>query len=279
MNYRVLGRTELKVSEISFGALKISCREGWKGCRPLDEPLAKEAIHKALELGINHFDTAESYGESERILGETIKENGTKNVILSTKVWSGLEEKIQKALENSLKKLKVNYIDIYNIHGLERAETALPVFKKLKEQGKIGYIAISGWYGSEELIKKYMHTGDIDIIQVAYNLAFTEMKPVMDLAEQLNIGIQVMSPLNSGILTGRQDLVENFRPYGIKSLEQACIKFILQSNEKAVPIPGTKRSERIAHYCEITSDNPIPVQMFDELVKTIQGIAELRREP
>src|SRR2546426_9987745 len=161
MEYVNLGSTGLKVSRLCLGAMTYGSKEG----RPwvLEEEEARPFIRKALEFGINYFDTADMYsvGKSEEILGRALKEVGSSRdrVIVATKVYNamsddpndkGLSRKhIMHSIDNSLRRLDTDYVDLYQIHRFDAAtpiEETLRAFDDVVKAGKALYIGASAMY-------------------------------------------------------------------------------------------------------------------------------------
>lgn len=136
MNYRVLGRTGLRVSELCLGTMTFG--ENFFNIAVVDQPSANKMVARALEVGINFFDTADvySYGRSEEVLGEAIKDSGVQRdkIIIATKVRSAMSEgamtgagdvnnvglsrhHILSSVDASLRRLGTDYIDLYQVHG------------------------------------------------------------------------------------------------------------------------------------------------------------------
>ena len=155
MKYRTLGKTNISVSVVAMGCWSIVGSPTWG---KQDEKDSIETIKKALDLGVNFFDTAEEYeygdGSSESLLGKALT-NCRHKAVISSKVSSShlSANEIQLACENSLKRLNRDYIDLYQIHWPNRnipfAET-IGALGKLKEQGKIRAIGVSN-FGVEDL--------------------------------------------------------------------------------------------------------------------------------
>ncbi len=139
MDYRTLGRTGLKVSELCLGTMTFG--ENFYGIAVVDQPSANTMVNRAIEAGVNFFDTADvySYGQSETVLGTAIKESGAsrESVVLATKVRSPMSEAatngtgdvnnvgltrqhIFASIEQSLRRLGTDYIDLYQVHGWDR---------------------------------------------------------------------------------------------------------------------------------------------------------------
>ncbi|HZG58673.1 aldo/keto reductase family protein [Paenibacillus sp.] len=216
MNYRRLGGTGLKVSEISLGSWLT-----YGGYVERDN--AVKAIQTAYGLGINFFDTANVYerGAAEEVVGETLKAFPRESYVLATKVFwpmgegpndRGLSRKhIMEQAEASLKRLKHDYVDIYYCH---RYDPETPLYETLRalddlvRQGKVLYVGVSEWQASQ--IAEALGTADrylldrIVVNQPIYNMfnRYIE-KEIIPLSERSGIGQVVFSPLAQGLLTGK----------------------------------------------------------------------------
>ena len=212
MQYRKLGKSDLKVSEIAFGCWAIG---GWMW-GPADDNESIQAIQRALELGINFFDTADIYGHghSEEILASAL-ENRRREVIIATKVGVRYENKkfridlspeyIKQALDASLKRLRTDYIDLYQVHWPDLNTPLEVTFEALNEcvkQGKIRYIGVSN-FNSEQLIEslKYSkiisHQPPLNLFKRDYEIS------VIPYCFKENIGVIPYSPMAKGLLTGK----------------------------------------------------------------------------
>jgi aryl-alcohol dehydrogenase-like predicted oxidoreductase len=220
MKYRTLGKTGLKVSEIGFGAWAIG---GSWGDQNDKDSLA--ALHKAIDLGVNFIDTAAGYGDgrSERIIGKLLKER-SEEIIVATKTpphhgpwppspYCKSEERysesyLRKNIEERLKNLGTECIDVLQLHTWTRAWNHNPVpfeiLKKLREEGKIRFIGISTPEDDQNAVIDLMQNGSVDVVQVIYNIF--EQEPVAELLPQAlehQIGIIVRVVFDEGALTGK----------------------------------------------------------------------------
>ncbi len=218
MEYRVLGRTGVKVSPLCLGAMNFG--------GPTAEDESKQIMSCALEGGINFIDTANVYnaGESEAIVGRFLKETGKRDqVVLATKVHgeagSGPNERgnsryhIRKACEDSLRRLQTDHIDLYQLHrpvmDMPQDET-LRALDDLVRQGKVVYIGCStfpAWKVMEGLAtSEKMNLVRFVSEQPPYNLLDRRIEnELVPLALQHNLAILPWSPLAGGILAGRYD--------------------------------------------------------------------------
>jgi aryl-alcohol dehydrogenase-like predicted oxidoreductase len=216
MRYRRLGNTGLKVSEISLGSWLT-----YGGT--VDRETAKRSIHRAFELGINFFDTANAYaqGEAERVVGEALASFPRESYVLATKVFfpmgdgpnmRGLSRKhIWEQAHASLKRLNADYLDIYYCHRYDPetpVEETLRVLDDLVRQGKVLYVGVSEWTAAQ--IQAALGAADrylldrIVVNQSGYNLLHRQIeKEVLPLCDANGIGLVVFSPLAQGVLTGK----------------------------------------------------------------------------
>ena len=201
MKQRQLGKNGPMVSTVCFGAWPIG-----GGMGKVDQTQAIKTIHSAIESGVNFFDTAEGYNTSEMVLGKAL-EGKRHNIVLASKL-SGEDHSIghiRNAINNSLKVLKTDYIDIYQLHTPQPnwpIEDTMSELVKLKQEGKILHIGLSN-YSVEETISATACTS-IQSSQPRYNLIFNnEEKATLEFCYQNGIGIMAHSVLAKGLLTGK----------------------------------------------------------------------------
>ncbi|WP_102716215.1 aldo/keto reductase family protein [Paenibacillus castaneae] len=216
MNYRRLGKSGLKVSEIGLGS--------WLTYGTATEAeTAQACIHKAYELGINFFDTANAYntGAAEKVMGEALKAYTRSSYVLATKVFfpmgsgpndRGLSRKhIVEQCEASLKRLGTDYIDLYQCHRFDNetpVEETLRALDDLTAQGKVLYAGISEWSAAQitDAAERSKKLGLRPLVsnQPIYNMfeRYIE-KDVLQVCESEGMGQVVFSPLAQGILTGK----------------------------------------------------------------------------
>jgi len=210
MEYEFLGKSDLKVTKIGLGTWQFGS-EFWGWGRDFGEQDAVETIKISLEKGINWIDTAEVYGNgfSEELIGKILGEK-RKDVIIATKV-SGSHAKHQDviaACEGSLKRLRTDYIDLYQFHWPNLyvpVEETMTVIEDLVKQGKVKYIGVSNF--PVPLVKeaqKALKESFIVSNQVRYNLVSREIdKEILPYCLSSNISIIAYSPIAQGLLTGK----------------------------------------------------------------------------
>src|ERR1043166_303001 len=242
MNYRTLGRTGLKVSELCLGTMTFG--ENFYGIAVVDQPAANAMVKRAWEAGINFFDTADvySYGQSEIVLGQALKDCGLDrdSVIIATKVRSAMTEAatqgtgdvnnvglsrqhIMAAVENSLRRLQTDYIDLYQVHGwdvLTPIEETLRALDDLVRQGKVRYIGCSNW-SARHLMKavclsRANRWAQFVSLQAYYSLVGRDLDhELLPLCREEGLGVLPWSPLSGGFLSGKYTR-ENPSPEGAR---------------------------------------------------------------
>lgn len=216
MKYRKLGRTGLNVSEISLGSWLT-----YGGY--VEKEKAANSIHKAYELGINFFDTANVYerGAAETVVGEALRNYPRESYVLATKVFGemgdgpndkGLSRKhIIEQCNASLSRLGLDYIDVYYCHRFDRGtplEETLRALDDLVTQGKVLYVGVSEWTAYQMVeahaIADKLLLDRIVVNQPVYNMfnRYIE-KEVIPMGTEKGIGQVVFSPLAQGVLTGK----------------------------------------------------------------------------
>ena len=226
MEYTTLGRTGTTVSRICLGCMSFG-DPGWREW-VLDEAEGKAIVERALELGVNFFDTANMYsnGESERVLGEALEGHREESVV-ATKAYfqmdetdpnsGGLSRKaIEQALENSLDRLGMETVDLYQIHRWDDdtpIEETLAALDDAVRRGKVRHIGASSMWARQ--FAEALHASDRDgyerfaTMQNHYNLAYREEeREMLPLCQNEGIGVMPWSPLARGYLTRPHDAVD-----------------------------------------------------------------------
>lgn len=218
-----LGKTDLYVNPIGLGTNAVGGHNLYPN---LDEEVGKELVRAALHNGINFLDTAFSYGNgrSEELIGEVIKEGGNRSeVVIATKgahrlvgkdvVFDNSPTYLKLQVENSLKRLQTDYIDLFYIHFPDQAtpkDEAVGALKQLKDEGKIRAIGVSNF--SMEQLKEANKDGYVDVLQGEYNLLQRNAeKELLPYTKEQHISFIPYFPLASGLLAGKynKDMVFN----------------------------------------------------------------------
>ncbi|WP_339322427.1 aldo/keto reductase [Paenibacillus sp. FSL W8-0194] len=222
MKYNLLGNTGVLVSEIGLGAMTFGGGEQWGVFGSLDEKEASVLVGQALEAGVNFFDTSNIYagGRSEEILGKALGKK-RQDVIIATKVRGrtgsgpndiGLSRlHIMRQVEESLKRLGTDYIDLYQIHNPDQLtdwEDTLRALDDLVRSGKVRYIGASNMTGWETMktrgISRQLGLHEFKSSQLYYSLAGREIeREIIPVLKDQNMGLLVWSPLAGGFLSGK----------------------------------------------------------------------------
>ena len=196
MEYKVLGKTGLRVSVMGFGGIPIQ-RIDAAGTKPL--------IHRLMEAGVNYIDTARGYTVSEEYLGEAL-EGIRQNFILATKSMARDKASMEKDIATSLKNLRTDYIDLYQIHNPNAAQLeqvmapggALEALVEAREAGKIGHIGIT--LHAVDLFEKALELPWVETIMFPYNIVETQAEELIAKCAEKNIGFIAMKPLAGGAI-------------------------------------------------------------------------------
>lgn len=237
MQYRTLGRTGLKVSELGFGAWAIGGNQHGNSYGSTDDATSVAAVTRAVEQGCNFFDTADVYGfgHSEELLAQGLQEAGKLNdVIIATKVggnfYSGKTVTdfstgyVKVALEQTLRRLKRDYIDLYQLHNPSRPfienGQIFEVMEELKAAGKIRHYGVSIHTVAEGLA--CIKNGKPDTIQIVWNMfslsqSENPAEDLFPLALEKNIGVIAREPLANGFLAGTQRMDTQYEPGDIRA--------------------------------------------------------------
>ena len=263
VEYRRLGRSGVKISEISLGSWLT-----YGGS--VAEEQATACVHKAYEIGINFFDTANVYmrGAAEEIVGRALRGFDRDSYFLATKVFfpmgegpndRGLSRKhITEQCHASLKRLGVDYVDLYQCHRYDAntpLEETLRTLDDLVRQGKVFYIGVSEWTADQIsdalLIAKEMNLDRIVSNQPRYNMIQRQIEvEVVPLSEREGVGQVVFSPLAQGILTGK------YRPgeapeHGTRAADSESNRFMRELMNEEV-LSAVEALHSVASYADLS---------------------------
>jgi len=228
MKYNQLGRSGLFVSEICLGTMTFGGSEAagmWKAIGALQQGEVDAIVGRALEAGVNFFDTADvySFGESEKLLGQAFKNLGTarKDVVIATKVFGEMGPRpndrgasrghIMDSVRTSLDRLQTDHIDLYQIHGNDSVtpiDETLRALDDLVSQGLVRYIGVSNWAAWK--IAKALGIAEakgyarFETLQAYYSIAGRDLeRELAPLVLEEQLGLMVWSPLAGGLLSGK----------------------------------------------------------------------------
>lgn len=266
MRYKTLGGTGLLVSEICLGTMTFGGGSGiWRSIGTLDQQNADAIVARALDAGVNFIDTADIYAEglSEEITGRAIASSGRKrtDVVLATKVYGltgqGPNDRgasrghIMDGVKASLKRLGTDYIDLYQIHGLDQVtpiEETMRALDDLVRQGHVRYVGVSNWPAwrimKAQGVAERHGWARLSTLQAYYTIAGRDLEreiaPLL-LAEQ--VGLMVWSPLAGGLLSGKYDRDGN----GPEGSRRASFDFPPVDKERAFATIDVMREIAAAH--------------------------------
>lgn len=241
MEYRTLGNTGLLVSRLCLGTMTFGNGEGlYKSIGSVDQQGVEELVKIALDAGVNFFDTADVYqnGQSEELLAQTLEhfDIPRKDVVIATKAYSRVGDgrndvgasrgHILDAVAESLRRLRTDYIDLYQIHAsdfLTPLEETLRTLDTLVNQGKVRYIGVSNWQAwklARSLgISEAKNLARFDTLQAYYSIAGRDLERELGpLLEAEKLGLLVWSPLAGGLLSGKYSRT-NQKPEGARRSE------------------------------------------------------------
>ena len=301
MKNRALGRTGLEVSELGLGGLFVSSVGG-----AYDQ--AKQAIDRALELGVNYIDTAPGYENSEEVLGKALEDN-TRPLILSTKLGGFPEpflprdkDCLMQSVENSLRLLKRDSVDMLMIHEPDRPGQyawwsdwdrfegpVLDVLDDLKRDGVIRFTGLGGTTAYE--MAHIIRTGRFDVVLTAFNYSLLWREAAIDVipaAKEQGMGIIIGSPLQQGSLARRYDDEVNHGARWLSPprraqyqalyalldeidmpLAEVALRFTLSNRDVATVLMGARSSEEVELNVAAAERGPLP----DELLARLDEIA------
>lgn len=302
MQHRQLGKDGLSVSLMGLGCMGMSEFYG-----AADDAHSINVIHRALDLGINLLDTANIYGPftNEVLVGKAISTRQRDQIILATKFGivrdpaqahlrgvCGAPDYVQNSCEDSLKRLKVDYIDLYYQHRVDPQvpiEETVGAMARLVEQGKVRYLGLSE--AGPATLRKACAVHPIAALQTEYSLWSRDPEDgILTACNELGIGFVAYSPLGRGFLTGRFKRIEDFEPGDYrrttprfagenfnKNLDllakvqemaerknvtpsQLALAWVLAQSQNIVPIPGTKHMNYLeenvaAEHCALSQED------------------------
>ena len=225
MRYNRLGGTGLKVSEICLGTMTFGGKGFWTAMGGLDQGAADRIVAEAIEGGVNFIDTADVYSEglSEEMTGRAIAGLGGKrsDVVLATKVFGTVgpgpnergasRARILDGVKASLKRLGTDYVDLYQIHGLDKAtpvEETIRALDDLVRQGHVRYVGVSNWAAWNVMkalgVSEMRGWTRLASVQAYYSIAGRDIeREIAPLLIEERVGLMVWSPLAGGLLSGK----------------------------------------------------------------------------
>lgn len=225
MRYNLLGSTGLLVSEICFGAMTFGGKGHWEAIGKVQQQEVNDLMKRVIEEGVNFFDTANvySFGESERLLGQSLKDLGLNRneLVIATKVRGKMNEKpnsiglsryhIFNSVDESLQRLQLDHVDILYVHGVDFVTPIGEIMHSLHDvvmTGKVRYIAVCNWPAwmvmKAQGIAEKNNWNKFIGLQYFYSLAGRDIeREIIPMAKDQDLGIMPWSPLAGGFLSGK----------------------------------------------------------------------------
>jgi len=258
MKYRKLGNTGIEVSILGFGCMRLPTISPDK--EAINQEEAIKIIRKGIDAGTNYVDTAEPYhnGESEIVLGKALKDGYREKVTLVTKspVWReefDKPEKFEEYLKIQLKRLEVDYINIYLLHSLNAKSWKDKVLafklidraRKAQKEGKIKRLGFS-FHDKPEVLKEIIDSNEFEVMLVQYNILDTANEEMLKYAKEKGIGTVIMGPVAGGRLAGEpSENLNEFLPEGKKNFVELALKFVWTNPNVDVLISGMGSEEMV----------------------------------
>ena len=298
MKYNPYIKGQTKVSEIVLGAWQLGASSDWIS---MSEEQAINMVHRALDLGINFFDTAPNYGlgSSEIRLGKALKGKDRNKIVINTKFGHTVEgstnyeaNHIRTSLEGSLKRMQLDHVDSLIIHNPPfetldgNRNDHYEILEKLKDEGKIKAYGAS--LDTSQEMKLFMNTTQGKVIEAFFNILHQDVAKAFDLAKQKEVAIIAKIPLDSGWLSGkynaestfedirsrwskkdiqtRAELVERVRSIigADRVISQAAIAYCLAYEAVCTVIPGNANIAQLESNV-LSTKNPTPVDLVRKL--------------
>lgn len=300
-----LGKSNIEVNPIGLGTNAVGGHNLYPN---LNEEQGKDVVRAAIDNGVTLLDTAFIYGpgRSEELVGEVVKEYDRKDVVIATKgahYFEGDDTKlsndpefIKEQVENSLKRLQTDYIDLYYIHFPDEEtpkDKAVAALQELKEAGKIKAIGVSNF--TLDQLKEANKNGNVDVIQHEYNLLNRENEHILEYTAEHNITFIPYFPLAAGLLAGKYDenttfddlraskpdfqgeqFKENLKKVNkLRDIAKEhnvdvahiVLAYYLTKPSLDVIIPGAKRNEQV-----IDNLKTLDVQLTEDNIKQIESL-------
>lgn len=300
MEYREIGKTGIKVSNISFGASSLG-----GVFHSLKEEAGIEAVYTAIDNGINFIDVSPYYGhlKAEVVLGKALKDLDRSRYYLSTKVgrygkdgvnhWDYSANKARESVNESMDRLNVDYIDIINIHDIEFADLeqvcneTLPALVELRNEGIVGHVGITNLNLRHfRYVIEHVPAGTIDSVLsfCHYTLNDDTLVDYLDFFESKNIGVINASPYSMGLLTERgipdwhpapaalkrlsQKAIEYCRSKGA-SIEQLAVSFSVHNPRIATTLFSTTNPENVLKTIRY-ANTPLDTELLEDVQKIFE---------
>jgi pyridoxine 4-dehydrogenase len=267
---------DMQVERLGFGAMRITGEGVWGD--PPDRDNAKAVLRRAVELGVNLIDTADSYGPgvSEELIAEALHPYPP-DLVIATKGglersgpgrWhrNGHPDHLRRACEGSLKRLRLDRIDLYQLHAVDPAiplAESLGELNALQNEGKIRHVAVSNV--DVDQLAQARELSEVVSVQNRYSVGDRESEPVLEACERDGLGFLPWFPLGAGDVGGGRELAEVAARHGASPM-QIALAWLLHKSPVMLPIPGTSS---LAHLEENVA--AAAIELSDDDLTTLSG--------
>ncbi len=270
---------EISVHRLGYGAMRLTGPGIWGP--PKDRKLALAILRHAVELGVNFIDTADSYGPhvSEELIAEALHPYPSDLVIATKGGWerpgpnqwthNATPDHLRKAVEGSLKRLRLDRIDVYQLHAPDNVvsfDVSVEALAELKREGKIRMVALSNV--TQEHIERARRIVPIASVQNRYSFADREWDYVVDYCERNGIVFIPWFPLGAGHIAG--EVLNHVAQAHHASPTQVALAWLLRRSSVILPIPGTSSIEHLEQNVAAAS-----LRLKDEEYEELAGVPEL----
>ena len=274
MEYRQLGSTGLRVSLLGFGCIK------FRNC-PEDE--VADALNRALDLGINFFDTARAYGTSEEMIGRAIGARRGE-FVLATKSHGRTAQNLVADLETSLRNLKTDFVDVLFLHTVSDPETWEQVMGpgggyeaalKARDQGKVRHIGVS-IHRDLATMRKAIESGAFEVLMPAYSVLDPEGSgALLPLARQHDLGTVIMKPLSGGQLTSPPG--PDGQPISPDPVVAGALRWVISNPHVCCVIPGMVNARQVEENVAAVERGPLSEAERAEVIAAVGRLGKAYR--
>src|SRR6201994_2974507 len=268
---------DLKVNRLGYGAMRITGKGIWGP--PKDRNEAIRVLKRAVELGVNFIDTADSYGPyvSEELIAEALYPYRD-GLVIATKggltrtgpdQWpvNSHPDHLKEALEGSLKRLKLEQIDLYQLHRIDPKvpeEQTFEFLKKVQQEGKVKHIGLSEV--SVKDIKKAQQYFEVVSVQNMYSVDNRKWEPVLDYCKENNIAFIPWFPLNAGNVDALEKIQKVAEKYDATT-HQVALSWLLHHADNILLIPGTSSVDHLEQNMKVSS-----IKLSAEEMQELNGL-------
>ena len=271
---------DLEVSRLGYGAMRITGPHIWGA--PENPQNSVDVIRKAVELGVNFIDTADMYGPftSEQLIAEALHPY-KKNVVVATKgglvrygPWDKFNndatpQHLNDAINGSLKRLKLEHMDLYQLHRIDPnvpADITFGFLKDAQKEGRIKHIGLSEVTIDD--IKKAQEFFKVASVQNRYSLYNREWEPVLEYCKQNNIAFIPWFPIGGGMDAKKEETIQHIADAKGATIQQIALSWLLHHADNILLIPGTSNLSHLEENMKVLS-----IELTEENMKQLDGIA------